>query len=452
LKIRLIIVVWGEDFVRQWTKFSLSSLLSPKNIPAIRHSLELDLWIPDIDFQQLKNTEEFIFLKKWVNINRIPLIQNSSNSYYLMNRCHQISIQRANLQNEVIGILSPDAIASDGLISEGIDKINSGYKAFLVNGPSARLEEVSKKLEKIKNGPVLKIKAKKLVLLWIKHMSELAKSHIVDKKLKILLSPSYFYFSNTSKSYLARQFHLHPLFVNPENKKVLPDGTFDLNYVEKSINNYKKIWINNNSDKGFYLELTTKRKKYGPAFLQQNFYEKVGDFINRSTWSFNRLYVWENILIRADNSKIKSKKVQQADNFIKHLFAHAFQDQIYVDSAFFTKFLFKNIKNEKLKEIIVRITTNSKTKKILDKIFATKTFLKLVSLINKLKLPKQALNSIKNLFVFSGGSLPKYEINKKQNNIFLYEHTDDLISFWKKNYKIIDLTKFKIVKVVRKSI
>ena len=313
--------VWGSDYTKFFVMYSLPSLFSPNNLPFIskKRNIYFDIFTTLQDKELIQNTIKSAHIYKCARFN-FSIISSDpfKNKYTQMNNYHAVSLQKAKQRKSLLSFLSPDAVLADGGFRTVEQALEQGYSAVCCMAPCANKKTAKYELDKYIKKNIFRINARKLAKIWFDHKNTLAKSHFVNNHLGILISPSYFYFSVNQYNMISRQFHLHPIVVDPENAPMKIDGTFDLFFVEETVRDYEKVKIITDSDYLNYVEFSLNYKNSG-GLNKAMLYYSMPRFLIQSSKLFNLKNVWTNIYYHA-TSRTKSKKVEKmADIFIQDL-------------------------------------------------------------------------------------------------------------------------------------
>lgn len=451
--IKIIFVVWGDDFIKFFDRFVLSSYLAPGNLPYLAKSrtLYVDIWTKKKDIGKISNLRSFLRLKMLSKIKFYDIATVNDSKYGIMNNCHRISIADSNQKNHIICIASPDSVASANVLGFSADKIDQGYRAVCVVGPSATLENAEKAFQKYKSSTFLEIQPRDLMKIWFNNMNALSKSHIISRSSKILLSPSYFYFSQGSGEILARQFHLHPLMVLPQDKTIMPVGTFDLNWIEQCCRSYSNVYIIKDSDLGCFCEFSSKKTNWGQPLYQRSLFSVLINFLKNSTWKWNRLFIWENIYLHSTSSKLEKATVIRADKFIKDIFSECYPNNNENTSKLLLHLIsFRN----NLYWKTLSILSNAQTLfKLASYLFSGKEKISQIHSIISEKVRKIPDEKSETILILPNTKLKRLTFGKNIKIIkIVYESSGDLQQFYSLNKSSLKSRQVIFRKIIRKKV
>lgn len=452
--IKIIFVVWGDDYIKFFDRFVLSSYLAPGNLPYLAKSrtIYVDLWTKKKDIEKISNIRSFLRLKMLSKIKYYDIASVDDSKYGIMNNCHRISIADSNQKNHIICIASPDSVASANVLGFSADKIDQGYRAVCVAGPSATLENADQAFKKYKNLPFLEIQPRDLMKIWFNNMNALSKSHIISQDSKVLLSPSYFYFSQGSGEILARQFHLHPLMVLPQDKTIMPVGTFDLNWIEQCCRSYSSVYIIKDSDLGCFCEFSSKTTNWGHPIYQGSFFSVLKDFLKNSTWKWNRLFIWEDIYLHSTSSQLGEATKNRANKFIKSIFSECYPSK---NMEITSKLLLNLISlRNNLYWRTLSILTNAQTLfKLTSYLFSGKEKISTISAAISEKINNIHDEKFKTILILPNTKLKRLTLGKNIKKIkIVYESTGDLQEFYSLNKHALRSRQVIFRKIIRRKI
>lgn len=225
------VAVWGEDYVKTFLRLALPSFLSPANIPACSKICDVRFTVitrPQ-DIPLIENSSVWLGLRKFAKVKLDPFLtpdKFEGNRYAIMSWAHGFLIEECIKKGEIMSLLSPDCVISNGSLSFALNTILTGTLALLVPGPRAVLEEVEPILTRAPyvqtEGCVIAVSSSDLVSLLVHHLHPISRLLFWNSS-PFSAFPSAIYWMAGQESLIARYFHLHPLFVdmasaNPEAK------------------------------------------------------------------------------------------------------------------------------------------------------------------------------------------------------------------------------------------
>jgi hypothetical protein len=151
MKIRLITVVWGREFVDIFLRIGLRSLLAEGNAPALAraHQVTYTIYTTPEDRQIFEAEPAFIRLREAVNVqfSLFSLGEIDSGDPGSHGIFWYRAIKLAQRQNEVLFFIMPDVLHAGGTLLAWARRFESGAKALFTVGPRVALETAVLELE-----------------------------------------------------------------------------------------------------------------------------------------------------------------------------------------------------------------------------------------------------------------------------------------------------------------
>ena len=221
-KVDFVVAVWGDAYVDTMLAAGLPSFLASGNLPAAAQLAEIRFTVvtrPE-DSHRIERHPAWQALSALCEARILPLLHQEvfadRNRYDVMALSHREIIADCLERGSVLSVLSPDCIVSDGSLGAGVRSILNGAQTVLVAGPRATLEPVIPELARYRDssdGIALRIPSGDLVSFvcrWPHPISSL----LFWESQPFSQFPSAVYWPAGKESFLARYFHLHPLFVD----------------------------------------------------------------------------------------------------------------------------------------------------------------------------------------------------------------------------------------------
>src|SRR5262245_49033107 len=151
MKIRLVTVVWGREFVEVFLRIGLRSLLAEGNAPALAraHQVTYTIYTTPEDRQRLEAEPAFTRLREALNVEFSPF--NLSEIDGANPSSHGIfwyrAIALARRRSEVLFFIMPDVLYARGTLLAWARRFESGARAIFTLGPRVALETTLPELE-----------------------------------------------------------------------------------------------------------------------------------------------------------------------------------------------------------------------------------------------------------------------------------------------------------------
>jgi putative glycosyltransferase (TIGR04372 family) len=259
------IAVWGAVYVDTMLSLAIPSFLAPGNIPACASvtSVQFTIVTRPEDIDRIKSHSVIRELERFTTLSLVPLLTedkfDGANRYDVMALCHRHVLANSSQDGSVISILSPDCVISDGTLSFGLQRILDGHPAVLVAGPRGSLDSIVGRLETFRRGgeAALAIPPRDLVSLATRFPHAISQLLYWDAE-PFSMFPSAIYWRVLPDSFLAKYFHLHPLFVDlaVAASEVSNSGTIDGTLLGLARIDPADIFVSTQSDDMCVIELS----------------------------------------------------------------------------------------------------------------------------------------------------------------------------------------------------
>jgi hypothetical protein len=151
MKIRLVTVVWGREFVEIFLRIGLRTLLAGGNAPALAraHQVTYTIYTTPEDRQLLEAEPAFARLREALNVQfslfGLSEIDRASPSSHGIFWYRAIALARR--RNEVLFFIMPDVLYARGTLLAWARHFESGARAVFTVGPRVALETTLPELE-----------------------------------------------------------------------------------------------------------------------------------------------------------------------------------------------------------------------------------------------------------------------------------------------------------------
>lgn len=151
MKIRLVTVVWGREFVEIFLRIALRTLLAEGNAPALAqaHQVTYTIYTTPEDRRNFEAQPAFARLREALNVqfslfglSEIDSTNPSSHGIFWYR-----AIALARRRNEVLFFIMPDVLYARGTLLAWARRFESGARAVFTVGPRVALETVLPELE-----------------------------------------------------------------------------------------------------------------------------------------------------------------------------------------------------------------------------------------------------------------------------------------------------------------
>jgi len=273
MNFHFIVPVWGASYTELFTDICLPMLFTPGNLGifekrnkaadqfVILTTFEDYLSILDsISYQRLKNLIQVEFVL-------IDGIIDLSKTHDAMSMCYAMAMGRDSVipDKTYFIFLTPDSFWSDGAFSRLVELAENSVNVVMAIGFRVNLESMSlllkSQIAQSPDNPA--IPKSELVRLVIDNIHQLSRSHNILTKSGFLNSwPSHIYWINKGDYQLiAHCFHLHPLMVLSNSRKVAIGTTIDGEYLDNL--HYRLESFHVAQTEFFGIELSPAEKNWG---------------------------------------------------------------------------------------------------------------------------------------------------------------------------------------------
>jgi hypothetical protein len=174
LKLRVLTVVWGREFVERFVRGTLRSLASPNNLPALAANFDLvyELIAPQVDIDYVKAHPAYRALADRVRFSFFPLrsghidMANSMSHWVLWNE----AIERAKRDDAYVITVAADHIFADGAMRRWATLFEQGYLAVYCPGMQVVAETIEAELVRdFGQEPALTLPRDEMIALMFRH-------------------------------------------------------------------------------------------------------------------------------------------------------------------------------------------------------------------------------------------------------------------------------------------
>lgn len=304
MKIHIITVVWGEEYINYFLKIVIPNQLSNGNLEIFKENPEAiyKIYTSSKDSIIIENSPILVVLSKCIKYEIIKIADiDFSSKYAAMNQLHGYAIDSAVKEQAVLIFLSPDMIISEFFFKK-LMQLSQNSKVVLVLGFRVIKEEITPILvnnySNNQNNKI-SISSRELANLSIKYMYPISQSLLINCKT-FPGCPSHLYWNVDGSGILCRAFHLHPLLIKQNNDNKPINDTIDGTYIHKICYDYKDIFIVTDSDDLFIASVDSINDN--GAYEKYDFnINKIAKWVCCTTNKYHRRYIYEKIRLHSDD-------------------------------------------------------------------------------------------------------------------------------------------------------
>jgi hypothetical protein len=337
------VVLWGRPFVDLFTRWVLPSHLAPRNLPALalRGRAEYLVVTTAEDREAIMATPAFRALEA-----QLPVVWalgtfggtdiRSDAKYAWMTEAHRHVLAHARARDLGAWFLTPDTLLADGALARIERAVLAGHRASVVTGLMVDQTRFLPLLDDwiAREGAgdafargALGVPPRALMAMATRSYHRIVDAYRWDS-MRFNQFPSFVYWSLGDAGLLARCFHLHPIFVHPEDWDAPIHGdtfrTIDQTYVARAVPDPAKIDVPTDSDEFLLLELAPPEKRYPTYDRSFAAPRRIGAWAARETevlnWAFFRQQLWFHTGI--DRARF-ADVVRASDRFVDETLRHA---------------------------------------------------------------------------------------------------------------------------------
>lgn len=274
MKVKIVVPVWGDNYIKTFLNLSLPSQMCDDGIPTLAQENVVSFVIYTTS-DGLHNFSTSPIIQKLESLVQVSYVLISSklmaDSYRAFSKAYAHEINKSSKLNECVYLLNADIITSCEFYRETLNKIKLGYKAVNVTCPRAGLNGVEKfvssEYQSSKNFGY-QIGAVAAKDIWLANIHPLMQLHKMPKSLSEDVHPSSFYWKSESGGVYIRSFHLYPILIYPNGKKVGWAKTIDASALADLKISHEDVYTEVFNKDFFCFEVTIESRRFsgaGPA-------------------------------------------------------------------------------------------------------------------------------------------------------------------------------------------
>ena len=232
MRIRLNITSWGR-FIDPLLDTLIPSLLAPGNLPALasRHQCSIDLCTTVNLFEELAEHPLIGKLVEYADITLVPVDHIFHRKpHVVLTHAHRHTLKAALNEGAACMFIQPDMLFADNGL-RWLSEAACDATAILIATPRAIIGNVTSISERYRENDIITIQPRELIRLALDHRHPVTDSLIVNGT-KASSWPSQLYWQVGNEGLIVRGFHLHPIFLVP-NESALND-TIDGDYLDSN--------------------------------------------------------------------------------------------------------------------------------------------------------------------------------------------------------------------------
>lgn len=244
----IIMALWGEQYIDDFFRYSLPSLLTPNNLPAYckKHNSIFHFWTLASSFREIQERMYDTTLSAWadiqfhflddVDLDSFPVKDDGIN---LMIEAHRRAIRDA-AEGDALLFLCPDMIIADGGLDHVASIAGTGPKAIMIVGLRVTREIAIR-------GSLAKYGARRMVQGILSFLHPFESACRSDSQNFNTRWPNKVIFPVDERGFVVRNFHWHPLLLTKIGD-ILPKRTVDFWYLDQVITELDDYHLITDSD------------------------------------------------------------------------------------------------------------------------------------------------------------------------------------------------------------
>jgi len=260
--------VWGEAYTQLYLDVVIPAQLAAGNLPAFKDApgSRYVIFTRPSDREIIRAAPIFKLLTDTIDVS-FELIEEEIKAVHdMMSTCFRRGIAAAATADAAVLFLTPDLVFADGSFATLRRLAEAGKDVVFI--PAIRTLKHSIMLalqEGYKHGRIIRIEPRDLVRLALDNMHPLADSSLWEEGEDDLI-PANLYWRVNNEGITARCFHLHPVLVNSQRKKVVFFGTVDDDFFCAACPETSRDHVVTDSDELFAIELSDPERYFTTGF------------------------------------------------------------------------------------------------------------------------------------------------------------------------------------------
>lgn len=250
--------VWGNEYVKYFTDYSLPSQLAKGNLESICSDNSIYcIYTTQAYVEQIRNSPAFKQLESFYKINLEVVDAADMNSHELASNCFRRGIFKAQVINAVMLFLTPDTVFARNSFNYLKKMLEEGYRAIMAPCMTFEASAGCAELVKYINKTSLEINGRECIDLVKKAMHSNTREQFYEEEAGNMMPGSLYWYVG-DQGMLTHSFHLHPILVFPKNWDHKFAGTVDGDYVVGACPQEEDILLVKDNDDFCMIEMANK--------------------------------------------------------------------------------------------------------------------------------------------------------------------------------------------------
>ena len=271
MKVKIVVPVWGADYIDTFLNLSLPAQMCPDGIPEIakRYEVTYVIYSTSQGIISISKSGIFEILNSIVAVKFVEIpSKNSESSYTTFSKAYVKELNDSSGREECVYLLNADIIVSSEFYQSTLQKIELGFKAINVYCPRALLNSVASVMQSrsvVSDHISYNFAAEELKRIWINNIHPLMMLHRMPKLPSEDVHPSSFFWNAASGGVYIRSFHLYPIVLVPRGNRIRTNKTIDSSAISKLKLKPKEIYTEVLNSDFFCFEVTKDERRFAGA-------------------------------------------------------------------------------------------------------------------------------------------------------------------------------------------
>lgn len=277
--IDIVTAVWGASFTEFFVRVCLRSLLAPGNLPNLvsRFDCRYQIHVDSESAEIIRNSDVYTQLSNDIAVEIYEHQIKPGNIYDAVTELHEASVQYAYERDAAIMFITPDFVLSNNSFQSLGDMIDAGKRLVFVAPPRLVKEEVWDRLHAGDATPI-DLPPRALVSLGCETLHEMTELCIWESD-RFGSWPHHIFFEAPGEGFVARGFHMHPLYVAPVRRSSLDGSTFDTTFVSSASVPLRSVQVVDDSDDVMVFECSARDKIYATPVPNSQRFRFASQFV-----------------------------------------------------------------------------------------------------------------------------------------------------------------------------
>lgn len=219
MRLRILTVLWGPEFVSRFLRFGMRSLLAPGNLPEVcqKHHVTYDVHAPADDIELIRNDPAFAALAQVVEVRFYPFLLSDIDANNPMSHWSlwQWAVAQARRDDVYVMLAAPDQIFCRGTLARWAELFEQGRLAIFASGFQIVAETFAEEVTaRFPGGQPIDLSPGELRALMFRHLHPI-KIAMFRNSPRLLVHPEWHLRSIPGEGFLQRILSSHAYAFHP---------------------------------------------------------------------------------------------------------------------------------------------------------------------------------------------------------------------------------------------